>query len=135
MLNTLNLYESFPVEFLSREAQTEGERRIIAGVDSYGTTDSQTVHTAKCTPRSASGLKLMNSAFEKQDNLLLDGQYAWYIDMIPGSLVLENSAEDVLECEFKFRLRNKINRKVKTFHIGEDIDMSEQIIRIDSVFK
>ena len=135
MLNTLNLYESFPVEFLSREAQTEGERRIIAGVDSYGTTDSQTVHTAKCTPRRASGLKLMNSAFEKQDNLLLDGQYAWYIDMIPGSLVLENSAEDVLECEFKFRLRNKINRKVKTFHIGEEIDMSEQIIRIDSVFK
>lgn len=135
MLNELNLYESFPVEFMSREEQTEGERRIIAGVDSYDTTDRQTVHTAKCTPRNASGLKLMRSAFEKQDNLLLDGHYAWYIDMIPGSMVLGDGAKDVLECEFKFRLREKVNRKPQVFVTTDELDVDSQIMKLDTVFK
>lgn len=135
MLNALNLYESFPVEFLSREEQTEGERRIIAGLDSYGTTDHQTVYTAKCTQHSASRLKLMRSAFEKQDNLLLDGQYAWRIDMVPGSLVLENEAEDVLECEFKFRLREKVNRKPQIIEITDALEPTSQIMKQDTIFK
>ncbi len=135
LLDKLNLYESFPVEYLSREEQTEGERRIIAGVDSYDTTDRQTVHTAKCTARCASGLKLMRSAFEKQDNLLLDEQYAWYIDMIPGSMTLENGEEDVLECEFKFRLREKVSRNPQVIATTDELEVGSQIMKQDTVFK
>lgn len=135
MLNALNLYESFPVEFLSREDQSEGERLIVAGVDSYGTTDRQKVYTAKCAPRNARGLKLLHCAFAKQDNLLLDGEYAWYIDMLPGSLVTSDESSDVLECEFKFRLREKVNRNAQKFDVGSAIDTAAQVMRTDTLFK
>lgn len=135
MLNALNLYESFPVEFLSREDQAEGERRIVAGVDSYGTTDRQKVYTAKCTPRNDKGLKLLHCAFAKQDNLLMEGKYAWRIDMLPGSLVTSDESSDVLECEFKFRLREKVNRDVQIFNAGSAIDTAAQVMRTDTLFK
>lgn len=135
MLNALNLYESLPVEFLAREEQTEGERRIIAGVDSYGTTDRQTVFTARCLPRNASGLKLLRTAFAKQDNLLLEGQHAWYIDIIPGSITLSDESNFLSECEFKFRLREKVNRKPQVFELTDGLDTTSQILKQDTVFK
>lgn len=135
MLNSLNLYESMPVEFLAREEQSEGERRIIAGVDSYGTTDRQTIFTARCLPRNASGLKLLRTAFAKQDNLLLEDKFAWYIDMIPGSSTIGDEGGDLTECEFKFRLREKVNRDVKTINVGNEIDPNAQASRTDSVVK
>lgn len=134
MLNRLNLYESFHVEFLAREEQSEGERRIIAGIDGYGTTDSQTVFRAKCQPRSAAGLKLMKSAFAKQDNMLIDGQYAWYIDMIPGSLIVSDESEDLAECEFQFRLRKKVNRKKQIITEVGLLD-APHVDRIDTEFR
>ncbi len=135
MLNAMNLYESFFVEELSREEQSEGERRIIAGKDSYGTTDRQTVYTAKCHPRNSKGLRLLRTAFHKQDNLLSEGRYAWYIDMVPGSLTVIDESADMLEAEFKFRLREKIDRKPQVIDVTEEFPTGGQILKIDSEFK
>ena len=135
MLNAMNLYETFIVEDLSREEQSEGERRIIAGTDSYGTTDRQTVFTAKCHPRNAKGLKLLRSAFEKQDNLLSEGRYAWYIDMVPGSLTVSDESADVTEAEFKFRMREKVNRNPQVINITGEVDPAARVAANDTVFK
>lgn len=135
MLNALNLYETFIVEELAREESTEGERRVIAGRDSYGTSDRQTVFTARCHPRNAKGLKLLRTAFAKQDNLLLEGHYAWYVDMLPGSLTVSDDGTDLTECEFKFRLREKVNRAPQVIDVGGEINMSEQVVATDTVFK
>lgn len=134
LLNSLSLYETFIVEDISREEQTEGDRRIVAGLDQYGTTDRQTVYTAKCHSRNASGLKLLKTAFEKQDNLLLEGDFAWYLDMIPGSLTVSDESADVMEAEFKFRLREKVNRNPQTFNITSQIDPAVKVIANDTVF-
>ena len=135
MLNALNLYETLIAEELAREESTGGERRIVAGRDGYGTTDRQTVFTARCHPRNAKGLRLLRTAFAKQDNLLLEGKFAWRIDMLPGSLTVSDEGDDLTECEFKFRLREKVNRDPQTIDIGGEIDMSEQIIAADTVFR
>lgn len=135
MLNALNLYETFIVEDLSIEEQSEGERRIIAGKDSYGTTDRNTVFTAKCHPRNSKRLKLLRTAFGKQDNLLSEGRYAWYIDMLPGSLVTSDESADVLECEFKFRLREKVNRNPDIINVTGDEIATAQVVRLDTLFK
>ena len=135
MLNALNLYETFIVEEIAREESTEGERRVIAGRDSYGTSDRQTVFTARCHPRNAKGLKLLRTAFAKQDNLLLEGHYAWYVDMMPGSLTVSDEGADLTECEFKFRLREKVNRAPQVIDVGGEINMTEQIVATDTVFK
>lgn len=135
MLNALNLYETFIVEEIAREESTEGERRVIAGRDKYGTSDRQTVFTARCHPRNAKGLKLLRAAFAKQDNLLLEGRYAWYVDMLPGSLTVSDEGADITECEFKFRLREKVNRAPQVIDVGGEINMTEQIVATDTVFK
>ena len=134
MLNALNLYETFIVERLSREEQTEGERRVVAGTDGYGTTDRQTVFTAHCAPRNPDGLRLLRSAFAKQDNLLLEGRFAWRIDMVPGSLTVTDGQNDLTEAEFKFRLREKVNRDVQVIDAGSDLD-DAQIMKTDTVVK
>lgn len=135
LLNALNLYETFIVEDLSEEQQSEGDRRIVAGRDSYGTTDRQTVHTAKCHPRGAKGLELLKSAFEKQDNLLSEGRYAWYIDMLPGSLVTKDEGADVLECEFKFRMREKVNRNPDIILVSDTDFAQKKVVTTDTLFK
>lgn len=135
MLNALNLYETFIVEELSREEQTEGERRVMAGIDGYGTTDRQTVFTAKCHPRNAKGLKLLRTAFAKQDNLLLEGEYAWRIDMLPGSLAVSDESADVLAAEFQFRLREKVNRNPQTIAASGEIAADAQVAATDTEFK
>lgn len=135
LLNAMNLYETFIAEDMSREEQSEGERRIIAGKDGYGTTDRNTVYTAKCHPRNAKGLKMLRTAFEKQDNLLSEGRYAWYIDMLPGSLTVSDESADTLECEFKFRLREKVDRNPNIINITSEEFEQQQVVTIDTVFK
>lgn len=135
LLNAMNLYETFVVEDLSREEESDGERRIIAGRDSYGTTDKQTIYTAKCHPRNANGLKLLRTAFSKQDNLLQDGIHAWYLDMIPGSLVVSDESADIIEAEFKFRLREKISRKPQVISTTSEDFEAAQVVQADTVFK
>ncbi len=135
MLNALNLYETLIVEDMVREEITEGERRVIAGRDSYGTTDRQTVFTAKCHPRNAKGVKLLRTAFAKQENLLLEGKFAWHIDMVPGSLTVSDEGSDLVECEFKFRLRDKTNRYPQVITVSGEIDMSTQVVATDTVFR
>ena len=135
MLNAMNLYETFIVEDISREEQSEGERRIIAGRDGYSNTDRNTVHTAKCHPRNAEGLKLLRTAFHKQDNLLSEGRYAWYIDMVPGSLTVLDESEDVTACEFKFRFREKVNRNPDIISVTGEEFAAAQVVTTDTIFK
>lgn len=135
MLNAMNLYETFVVEDLAREDNTDGERRIIAGRDSYGTTDRQTVFTARCHPRNAKGLKQLRTALAKQDNMLLEGKFAWYIEMVPGSVTTSDESDDVLSCEFKFRLREKINRNPQFISTTDSMDTQEQVVATDTIFK
>jgi len=134
LLNSISLYETFIVEDISRDEQTEGDRRIVAGRDQYGTTDRQTVYTAKCHPRNASGLKLLKTAFEKQDNLLLEGNFAWYLDMIPGSLTVSDESASVMEAEFKFRMREKVNRAPQLFNVATEFDPAVKVIAKDTLF-
>lgn len=135
MLDSMNLYETFMVEYIAREEQTEGERRVIANIDSYATSDRQTVYTARCHPRSAAAVNLLRFSFSKQDNLLVDGDYAWRVDMIPGSLTVSDESADLIEIEFSFRLREKINRNPQAITAVEEAVLSTRIIRTDTIFK
>lgn len=135
MLNSLNLYETFIVECLAQEEQTDGERRVFAKIDSYEVTDKQTVFTARCTPRNADGLKLLRSAFAKQHNLLLEGEFAWYIDMLPGSLQTSDESADLMEVEFRFRLREKVNRNPQKLQYREALEPATQINAFDTILK
>ena len=123
------------VEDLEREDNTDWERRIIAGRDSYGNSDRQTVFTARCHPRNAKGLKQLRTAIAKQNNLLLEGKFAWYIDMVPGSVTTSDESEDVLSCEFKFRLREKINRNPQFIPTTDPMETQGQVVATDTIFK
>lgn len=135
LLNSMNLYESFIVENLEKEEQTTGERRIRGETDSYVTTDRQTVLTAKCHPHSHTSYKILHAAFSRQYNLLLDGDHAWYIDMIPGSLIVSDESSDLIEAKFQFRLRERINRNPQTISSINEDEETGQIIRTDTIFR
>ena len=109
MLNSMNLYEPFVVDSIAEEIRTDGER-VRKYEDSYITTGREVVFTANVGWRDKRSLEILRSAYGKQHNIILDGDFAWYIDMIPESIVVNDDNEDVLNVSFKFRKRKYVNR-------------------------
>ena len=109
MLNSMNLYEPFVVDSIAEEIRTDGER-VRKDEDSYITTGREVVFTANVGWRDKRSLEILRSAYGKQHNIILDGDFAWYIDMIPESIVVKDDNEDVLNVSFKFRKRKYVNR-------------------------
>jgi len=134
LLNSMNQYEPFTVEETAMEKQTEGERRITAGKDKYDTTDTQKVFTARCHPRNEKELLNLEKALGEQNNLLLDGKFAWYLDMVPGSLTTRDNGKDLIETEFQYRLREKVNRDPMTI-AATDVITAQSVIRDDGIIK
>lgn len=132
LLNSMNLYESFTVDYVSEEKQTEGERTIYETEDSYLTTDRQTIFTAKCNPENHNSVKLLRTAFEKQHNLLVDGEFVWQLDFIPGTLKIYDETSDLIEIEFQFRKRKKINRAPQLIPA---IRTNQSVLRTNTIFR
>jgi hypothetical protein len=109
--NRMNLYEIFTVASVAEASSTEGERSITAGVPGYTLNDSHSQWTARTGLRTASELALLKDALSSPYNLLLEGDYAWRIAIVPGSYTVMDEAEDLLEVSFEFEKVERMSRR------------------------
>lgn len=110
MVNRLGLYESFVIDDVAKEVATEGDRYVTANSDGYALSDNRTVFTAHTGPRPAKDIRILESSLTKNGNLLLDGEFAFRMFVIPGSFTVLDEREDLMDVEFQFMLFDKINR-------------------------
>lgn len=128
--NHVGVYESFVFSNLSVEKSTNGERAVKHDIERYILDDSNHQFTARTGLRTAKELRILEQALDKDNNLLLDGQYAWRISIVPGSYNVLDEKEDLIEVEMQFVLTEKINRQ--PLHISF-IEPSTQITRTDNI--
>lgn len=128
--NHVGVYESFVFSSISVEKSTNGERAVKHDIERYILDDSNRQFTARTGLRTAKELRLLEQALDKDNNLMLDGQYAWRISIVPGSYTVLDENEDLIEVEMQFVLTEKINRQ--PLHIPS-IEPSTQITRTDNI--
>lgn len=129
--NRVGVYESFVFANISVEKATNGERAVTQDIEHYILDDSNRQFTARTGMRTAKELRLLEQALDKDNNLLLDGQYAWRISVVPGSYTVIDESEDLIEVEMQFVLTEKVNRA--PIHI-QNIEPATKVSLKDNIF-
>lgn len=108
--NALNLYDSLWVSSGKRELSTSGDRVVYGGSDEYCIDDYEEVFTARTGLRKSSDLNRLAVCLRKDGNLLVSGEWADVISVVPGSFVLKDESEDLIEVEFQYKVVKRVAR-------------------------
>lgn len=133
LVNRVGLYESFVIDNISVENETSGNRAIVDNIDGYDVEDQYVSITARTGRHSHGQLDLLKYATSADDNLMLDGPYAWRISIKPGSIKVVDENEDLNDAEFTFLAVEKIDRRrlvITEIEQGTIIRMNDNIIDI-----
>lgn len=130
--NRVGLYESFVFDHIEVERATSGERAITNRADRYIIDDNTVSVTARTGLRTQREIRLLDQALGREDNLMLQGQYAYRITLIPGTATVINESEDLIEVEMKFSVVEKVNRE--PLYISS-VEPSTVISRTDNIIK
>ncbi len=129
--NHVGLYESFVFDHIEVERATTGDRILTNRSDRYVIDESTLTITARTGQRNKRQMKPLAEALDKENNLLLDGQYAWRISLIPGTFTVIDESADLIEVEMKFSIVEKVNREplyINSIEPGTVISRKDNII-------
>lgn len=115
--NRLNLYETFCIDNIKKELSVSGDSILVNGYDEYNVTDTEIIYTARTGLLNQKRILLLHSGLLKNGNLMLDGQWASYISIVPGSWTVIDQKEDLMEVEFQYKLGRKIARPYGTHEV------------------
>lgn len=130
--NRVGLYESFVFDNVAVEITTNGERAVTNRADRYIIDDTTRVITARTGLRTEKEIRRLEKALASEHNLLLEGQYAWRISIVPGSYTVVDETADLIEVEMQFLLTEKVNRQ--PLYISS-VEPSTVISRTDNIIK
>lgn len=130
--NHVGLYESFVFDNVAVEITTNGERAVTNRADRYIIDDTTRVITARTGLRTQREIRRLEKALASEHNLLLEGQYAWRISIVPGSYTVVDETADLIEVEMQFLLTEKVNRQ--PLYISS-VEPSTVISRTDNIIK
>ena len=97
------LLESLSTDTSAVEEQTDGSDTVKNGVVGADITDTATVHTARTGYRTAREIQLVADAMRNRHNYRIIGDRAVPIAVIPDTLTVTDTAEDLMEAEFQYR--------------------------------
>ena len=97
------LLESLSTDTSAVEEQTDGSDTVKNGVVGADITDTATVHTARTGYRTAREIQLVADAMRNRHNYRIIGGRAVPIAVIPDTLTVTDTAEDLMEAEFQYR--------------------------------
>lgn len=128
--NKLNLYESYVVFDEKKELTVSGERTIQDALEMYQVSDTEQIYTARTGLLPSGEISLLDIALRKRGNLLLDGQWADHIAIVPGTWTVIDQREDLIEVEFQYKIVKREARCEGSFEIdssGND-DLEEGFV-------
>lgn len=108
--NALNLYDSLWVSSGKRELSTSGDRVVLGGRDKYMLDDYEEVFTARTGLRRSGDLNRLSVCLRKEGNVLVSGEWADVVSVVPGSFVLMDESEDLIEVEFQYKVVRRVAR-------------------------
>lgn len=116
--NKLNLYESFVVFDERKELTVSGERTVQDALEIYQISDTEQIFTARTGLLPEGEISLLDIALRKRGNLLINGQWADYIAIVPGTWTVIDQREDLIEVEFQYKIVKREARGEGSFEIN-----------------
>ena len=123
------LLESLSTVTSAVEEQTDGSDTVKNGVVGADITDTATVHTARTGYRTAREIQLVADAMRNRHNYRIIGDRAVPIAVIPDTLTVTDTAEDLMEAEFQYRF----NKPATTTSTGNLPALPNRLDRWDDV--
>ena len=123
------LLESLSTDTSAVEEQTDGSDTVKNGVVGADITDTATVHTARTGYRTAREIQLVADAMRSRHNYRIIGGRAVPIAVIPDTLTVTDTAEDLAEAEFQYRF----NKPATTTSTGNLPALPNRLDRWDDV--
>ena len=123
------LLESLSTDTSAVEEQTDGSDTVKNGVVGADITDTATVHTARTGYRTAREIQLVADAMRNRHNYRIIGDRAVPIAVIPDTLTVTDTAEDLMEAEFQYRF----NKPATTTSTGNLPALPNRLDRWDDV--
>ena len=123
------LLESLSTVTSAVEEQTDGSDTVKNGVVGADITDTATVHTARTGYRTAREIQLVADAMRSRHNYRIIGGRAVPIAVIPDTLTVTDTAEDLMEAEFQYRF----NKPATTTSTGNLPALPNRLDRWDDV--
>lgn len=116
--NKLNLYESFVLFNEKKELTVSGERTVQEALEMYHVSDTEQIYTARTGLLPEGEISLLDIALRKWGNILLNGQWADYIAIVPGTWTVIDQREDLIEVEFQYKVVKREARGEGSFEIN-----------------
>jgi len=116
--NRLNIYESFVVFDEKKELTVSGERTVQEALEMYQVSDTEQIYTARTGLLPEGEISLLDIALRKRGNLLLNGQWADYIAIVPGTWTVIDQREDLIEVEFQYKIVKREARREGAIEIN-----------------
>ncbi|MCR5549913.1 MAG: hypothetical protein K6F40_03110 [Bacteroidales bacterium] len=104
--NRLGLLESLFTDTSASEEQTEGSDTMKNGEVGVDITDTATIYTARTGYRTARELQLVADATRSRFNHRIINGKAVPIAILPDTLTVTDTAEDLMEAEFQYRFNS-----------------------------
>ena len=131
LLETLSTYTS------AVEEETEGSDTVKGGVVGADITDTATVHTARTGYKPEREIQLVADAMRNRFNYrIVDGK-AVPIAILPDTLTVTDTAEDLVEAEFQYRFNKPTTAKTGNLPVNpgtvekwdDDLTWRDDIVR------
>ena len=123
------LLECLSTDTSAVEEQTDGSDTVKNGVVGADITDTATVHTARTGYRTAREIQLVADAMRSRHNYRIIGGRAVPIAVIPDTLTVTDTAEDLMEAEFQYRF----NKPATTTNTGNLPALPNRLERWDDL--
>lgn len=131
--NAVNLYDSLWVSSGKRELSTSGDRVVYGGSDEYRLDDYEEVFTARTGLRRDADLNSLAVCLRKDGNVLVSGEWADVVSVVPGSFVLMDESEDLIEVEFQYKVVRRVARPYGGNEAGSGELTSDFVVGAHSV--
>ena len=100
--NRCRLYEGRTFRYLEKSVETEGDKTVTSTGEKYLLTSRSVLYMVRTGPVSQRHAGLLMEAFQRPDNLMVEGRYAWKVSIVPGSISFTDTEKDLVEVEFSF---------------------------------
>lgn len=110
--NHVGLAETFICDSIVFERETSGNEIVLNDDLANELTDSKSRLTIRTGYRTKNDMRLLADAFTRSDNYMLQGNLAYPINFIPGTLTAIDESEDLQSAEVQITLGKPIQRVV-----------------------
>lgn len=121
----------FEIESVSMDTETEGSETVFGGFQSVDITRTSSTFIANTGFKSKCEMRLLSDAMHRNCNYIVEGDFAYRINILPDSMTVFDEEEDLQSASFSLTIGKPIALFANTIH--ENDVMDDDMLIIDNI--